>query len=154
MGVWYTPPEIVKYMVARVDRALKDELGRPDGLADESVYVLDPCCGTGAYLVEVLRKIDAHLIENEDENTRALKLKKAVSERVFGFELLPAPFVVAHLQIGLYLQEIDAAFDKKEDRAAIYLTNALTGWDPLKDPKPGIFDELNDERALATGVRA
>ena len=50
LGVWYTPIEVVRYMVARVDRALKDDLDIPDGLAAENVYVLDPCCGTGAYL--------------------------------------------------------------------------------------------------------
>ena len=57
LGVWYTPPEVVCYMVARVDQALKDDLGIADGLADDNVYVLDPCCGTGAYLAEVLRRI-------------------------------------------------------------------------------------------------
>ena len=57
LGVWYTPPEIVEYMVARVDTVLREELDVPDGLADPRVYVLDPCCGTGAYLVEVLEKI-------------------------------------------------------------------------------------------------
>src|SRR5258708_28804667 len=54
LGVWYTPTEIVRYMVARVDRVLREELGVPDGLADPRVYILDPCCGTGAYLVDVL----------------------------------------------------------------------------------------------------
>ena len=63
LGVWYTPPEIVKYMVARVDQVLKSDFGRPDGLADPDVYVLDPCCGTGAYLVEVLNTIAATLAE-------------------------------------------------------------------------------------------
>ena len=47
LGVWYTPTEVVRYMVARVDKALKDDLDIPDGLAAENVYVLDPCCGTG-----------------------------------------------------------------------------------------------------------
>ena len=47
----------------RVDRALKDDLSIPDGLAAENVYVLDPCCGTGAYLAEVLRRIAANLEE-------------------------------------------------------------------------------------------
>ena len=61
LGVWYTPSEVVKYMVARVDRALKDDLDVPDGLAGENVYVLDPCCGTGAYLAEVLRRIASNL---------------------------------------------------------------------------------------------
>ncbi|MCY4166370.1 MAG: N-6 DNA methylase, partial [Gammaproteobacteria bacterium] len=57
LGVWYTPSEVVQYMVARVDRALKDDLGIADGLAADNVYILDPCCGTGAYLAEVLRRI-------------------------------------------------------------------------------------------------
>jgi len=48
LGVWYTPPEIVTYMVARVDAVLREELDIPDGLADPRVVVLDPCCGTGA----------------------------------------------------------------------------------------------------------
>src|SRR3954447_23418107 len=57
LGVWYTPREIVQYMVARVDRTLREKLGLPDGLADGRVVVLDPCCGTGAFLVEVLHRI-------------------------------------------------------------------------------------------------
>ena len=56
-GVWYTPREIVRYMVERVDQVLRSELGLADGLADPSVWILDPCCGTGAYLVEVLDRI-------------------------------------------------------------------------------------------------
>lgn len=54
LGVWYTPREIVRYMVERVDTVLRTELGLASGLADPNVYVLDPACGTGAYLVEVL----------------------------------------------------------------------------------------------------
>ena len=52
LGVWYTPPEIVEYMVERVDTVLRTELDIADGLADPRVYVLDPCAGTGSYLVE------------------------------------------------------------------------------------------------------
>ena len=47
-------------MVARVDKALKADLGITDGLAADNVYVLDPCYGTGAYLAEVLRRIAAN----------------------------------------------------------------------------------------------
>lgn len=131
LGVWYTPPEIVQYQVARVDTALREELGIPDGLADPRVLVLDPCCGTGAYLVEVLRKIERTLKESRGEGALAtVELKRAIQERVFGFELLPAPFVVAHLQMGLLLQNLGAPLDDARERAAIYLTNALTGWEP------------------------
>lgn len=54
LGVWYRPREIVRYMVERVDAVLRSKLGVTDRLADPSVWVLDPCCGTGSYLVEVL----------------------------------------------------------------------------------------------------
>ncbi len=153
LGVWYTPPEIVKYMVGRVDQILRDDLGREDGLADESVYVLDPCCGTGAYLVEVLRRIEATMTEQGVGPIRASKLKKAVTERIFGFELLPAPFVVAHLQIGLLLQEVGAEFHEVDERAGIYLTNSLTGWDPKIDATKSIFEEFNKEREAAELVK-
>ena len=109
LGVWYTPAEVVRYMVARVDKALRDDLGIADGLAAENVYVLDPCCGTGAYLAEVLRRIAANL---ENQGLGALtgaRVKQAATERVFGFEIMPAPFVVAHLQVGLTMQALDAA---------------------------------------------
>jgi predicted helicase len=67
LGVWYTPPEIVKYMVARVDAVLRSELKLADGLADPNVYILDPCCGTGSYLVEVLHRIERTLRARGDD---------------------------------------------------------------------------------------
>ncbi len=135
LGVWYTPPEIVRYMVARVDTVLREELGIANGLADPAVFILDPCCGTGAYLTEVLRQIKARLDEQGLGGLAGAKLKQAALERVFGFELLPAPYVVAHLQLGLLLQQWGATLhcDPMTDameRLGIYLTNALTGWQP------------------------
>ncbi|HLL71749.1 MAG TPA: N-6 DNA methylase, partial [Pyrinomonadaceae bacterium] len=136
LGVWYTPNEIVKYMVARVDTVLREELGVAEGLADEQVYVLDPCCGTGAYLVEVLRRIEATLKERGEDALAGEQLEQAAMNRVFGFEILPAPFVVAHLQLGLLLQSLDAPLSETgAERVGVYLTNALTGWEPPREPK-------------------
>ncbi len=153
LGVWYTPTEVVRYMVARVDKALKDDLDIPDGLAAENVYVLDPCCGTGAYLAEVLRRIAANL---EGQGLGALtgaRVKQAATGRVFGFEIMPAPFVVAHLQVGLTMQELDAPLaDDETERAGVYLTNALTGWEP-RTSKPLPFPELEEERDRAERVK-
>jgi hypothetical protein len=104
LGIWYTPTEIVDYMVERVDRVLREELALPDGLADPNVYVLDPCCGTGAYLVSVLNRIAETLRQKGGDALLAQDLKEAAINRVFGFEILPAPFVVAHLQLGLLMQ--------------------------------------------------
>jgi len=155
LGVWYTPPEIIQYMVARVDTVLRTELDLPDGLADPRVYVLDPCCGTGAYLVEVLRRIHATLQDKGGDALAAQDVKRAAMERVFGFEILPAPFVVSHLQLGLLLQNLGAPLsDERSERAGVYLTNALTGWEPPKGPKQQLsFPELEAERDAAEKVK-
>jgi predicted helicase len=128
LGVWYTPREIVRYMVERVDQVLRTELGLTDGLAAKNVLVLDPCCGTGAYLVEVLRRVAQTATERGDGAIAGLEAKKAALERVFGFEILSAPFVIAHLQIGMALQELGAPLAEEGERAAVYLTNALICW--------------------------
>ncbi len=153
LGVWYTPAEVVRYMVARVDKALRDDLGIADGLAAENVYVLDPCCGTGAYLAEVLRRIAANLESRGLGALTGARVKQAATERVFGFEIMPAPFVVAHLQVGLTMQALDAALaDDGQERAQVFLTNALTGWEP-HPTKPLPFPELEEERDRAERVK-
>ena len=153
LGVWYTPNEIVRYMVARVDRALKDDLGIADGLAAKNVYVLDPCCGTGAYLAEVLRRIASNLAGKGLGALVGARVKEAATERVFGFEIMPAPFVVAHLQVGLTMQELDASLsDDGAERAQVFLTNALTGWE-RKERKQLLFPELEEERDRAERVK-
>jgi hypothetical protein len=157
LGVWYTPPEVVKYMVARVDRALRSDLGIADGLADPRVVVLDPCCGTGAFLVEVLERIATNLNETTQKSLVAHQIKTAARTRVFGFELLTAPFVVAHLQLGLLLKRLRAPLtDAPGDRIGVYLTNALTGWEPPKGPSVALVIMWCSDRLLVDyrGCRA
>ena len=155
LGIWYTPTEIVDYMVERVDRVLREELALPDGLADPNVYVLDPCCGTGAYLVSVLNRIAETLRQKGGDALLAQDLKEAAINRVFGFEILPAPFVVAHLQLGLLMQHLGAPFsDKgKKERASVFLTNSLTSWEPPVKPNRLPFVELEEERDAADVVK-
>ena len=153
LGVWYTPAEVVRYMVARVDKALKDDLAIPDGLAADNVYVLDPCCGTGAYLAEVLRRIAENLHGKGMGALAGARVKQAAVNRVFGFEIMPAPFVVAHLQVGLTMQDLDAPLaDNGNERPGVFLTNALTGWEPHAT-KPLPFPELEEERDRAEKVK-
>ena len=144
----------MRYQVARVDQVLQSELGLPDGLADPNVVVLDPCCGTGAYLVEVLRVIGQKLKAQGADALAAHQLKLAATTRLFGFELLPAPYVVAHLQLGLLLRQLGAPL-AEDERAGIYLTNALTGWEPAKEPKSAVlpFPEFEQERDAADHVK-
>ena len=160
LGVWYTPPAVVDYMVARVDEALRSELGIADGLADERVVVLDPCCGTGAYLVSILRRLHAHYRDRHGDGLAGQYVKRAVQERIFGFEILPAPFVVAHLQIGTLLSSMNAPLldaderprgQREAERAGVYLTNALTGWE---EEPPTLSDNiLRGESEAAHAVK-
>ena len=57
-GVYYTPVEVVTYMVAALDRALRENLGTA-GLADEAVTLLDPAAGTGTFLLGVIEHVRA-----------------------------------------------------------------------------------------------
>jgi hypothetical protein len=159
LGVWYTPEDIVRYQVARVDQVLQTELGLAQGLADPDVVVLDPCCGTGAYLVEVLRVIGEKLKGQGADALAAHQIKQAATTRLFGFELLPAPYVVAHLQLGLLLRQLGTPLgtlpDGTEERVGVYLTNALTGWEPPKEPKNEVlpFPEFDQERDAADQIK-
>jgi Type ISP C-terminal specificity domain/N-6 DNA Methylase len=155
LGVWYTPPEIVRYQVQKVDQLLRSQLSCPRGLADESVVVLDPCCGTGAYLVEVLRVISRQLRSEGVGSLMGEHLLKAVVTRIVGFEILTAPFVIAHLQIYLMLARMGVE-PEPHSRAAIFLTNALTGWngpDQLKLHFPELQIEHDAARSMKANAR-
>lgn len=150
LAVWYTPREIVRFQVETTDRLLREEVGIERGLLDERVVVLDPAVGTGSYLVEIARYMHERL---EGDALRAHTIKDAFLNRILGFEILPAPFAIAHLQIGLYLRDVGAPLQPNE-RASIYLTNSLVGWEPRPADAPDpVFPEFAVERALADRVK-
>lgn len=91
LGVWYTPREVVRYQVRAIDNLLRNELGCDRGFADENVIVLDPCCGTGAYLIEVMRCVAEQLESEGAEALMGQALLDAATRRLIGFELLTAP---------------------------------------------------------------
>jgi hypothetical protein len=151
LGVWYTPGEIVSYQVRKVDHLLREELGCERGFADERVVVLDPCCGTGAYLLEVLRCMARQLQQEGEEALLGAKLRDAFSRRIIGFEILTAPFVISQLQLYLVLSELGVAPDEGH-RPAVFLTNALTGWHGDEQMKLN-FPELQQEHDAARAVK-
>lgn len=151
LGVWYTPTSIVRYQVGKIDRLLREELGCNRGFADERVIVLDPACGTGAYLLEALRYMAEQLEQEGAGATIAARLLDAACRRFIGFEILTAPFVVAQLQLYLLLSRLNAVPDEKH-RPAIFLTNALTGWQGPDQLKLN-FPELQDEHDAASSVK-
>ena len=147
LGVWYTPKPIVEYMVERVDQLLRTQINQPLGLASPAVRILDPCCGTGAYLTAVLHRIHRTLLEEAGDDTALVpsRLRTAALNHVFGFEIMPAPFVISHLQIAALLEAVGAPLTDQH-RAGVFLTNALTGWVPERHPQSVIFAEFQRER--------
>jgi hypothetical protein len=151
LGVWYTPPEIVRYQVRRVHHLLKAELGIARGLAARDVVVLDPCCGTGAYLLEVARCVAEELRADGADDTLAIELLEALTNRIIGFEILTAPFAVAQLQLYVLLADLGVA-PPDHHRLAVFLTNALTGWSDQRDVKI-TFPEMRDEFDASQAVK-
>jgi hypothetical protein len=79
----------------------------------------------------------------------------ALQKRVSGFEILTAPFVIAHLQLHLLLSELGAE-PREGERPAVFLTNALTGWHPAAQHRLnflGLQAERDASQAVKTEAR-
>lgn len=129
---------------------------RPIDAAADFVQILDPATGTGTFLVEVIDVIHKALV---DRWTREKKTKAEITRlwneyvpahllpRLHGYELMPAPYAIAHMKIGLKLHETGYGFGS-EERVRVYLTNAL-------EPAQDFSDRLEFEvPALAHEARA
>ena len=121
-GVYYTPEPVVKFIVRSIDHILKTRFERPDGLADTDTLILDPAVGTGTFLYFVIEQIKEHL--EGQKGAWKNYVEKHLLPRIFGFELLMAPYTVAHMNLGLQLKEAGYEF-KEAERLGIYLTNSL-----------------------------
>lgn len=152
LGVWYTPVEIADYMVARVDHHLRNDFGITLGLADDSVTVLDPACGTGTYLAALYRFIyNRHIQEGRDPATAARRTRAAAVSRLYGFEILPAALAIAHISLARVLDQLGAPLDSSQ-RTAVYLTNSLLGWEEKVPSVPltGFEQELSAAHDVKT----
>jgi hypothetical protein len=124
-GVYYTPEPVVSYIVRSVDHLLKTRFGRPDGLADTQTLLLDPAAGTGTFLYFVIQQIYDELVTRGGQRGLwSSYVRDHLLPRLFGFELLMAPYAVAHMKLGIQLQETGYEF-KGGQRLGIYLTNTL-----------------------------
>ncbi|MFB3917256.1 MAG: type ISP restriction/modification enzyme [Terriglobales bacterium] len=121
-GVYYTPEPVVSYIVRSLDHLLKTRFNRVKGFADQNTLVLDPAVGTATFLYFTIQQIYKHFAKQKgawDEY-----VSEHLLNRVFGFELLMAPYAVAHLKLGMELQETGYGFGSHQ-RLGIYLTNTL-----------------------------
>ena len=130
-GEYYTPDEVVSYIVRSVDYLLKEKFGLRRGLADESkikgkdlhrLIILDPAVGTGTFLFEAIEQIYKRF--SRQKGMWSGYVKEHLLPRIFGFELMMAPYAVAHMKLGLQLAETGYDF-ASDERLGIYLTNTL-----------------------------
>ena len=132
-GVYYTPDPVVSYIVRSVDDILKNDFGLVKGLADDKkiqikneevhqVQILDPATGTGTFLHSVIRHIHESFLSNK--GLWPGYVSEHLLPRLYGFELLMAPYAVAHMKLGLLLKETGYDFGSDE-RLNVFLTNTL-----------------------------
>ncbi|MBU1692369.1 MAG: DNA methyltransferase [Verrucomicrobia bacterium] len=158
------------------------DLKIPDGAkpGDPFVLILDPATGTATFLVEVIEVIFTHLkakwesgagilpvIPGHGRDARATfsnftaywnaYVPAALFPRLYGYELMMAPYTIAHMKLGLKLSEINARLGqpdyqfKFEGRAHIYLSNTL---EPKVEQLPQIgFDALAHEAAAMNEIK-
>jgi len=123
-GVYYTPEPVVSYIVHSLDYIVKTRFDRPLGLADTNTLILDPAAGTATFLYFVIQQIHETLIGMGQAGAWSDYVENNLLPRVFGFELLMAPYAVAHMKLGILLQETGYDF-AGDQRLGIYLTNTL-----------------------------
>jgi len=121
-GVYYTPEPIVSYIVRSIDHLLKTRFNRPKGLADENTLILDPATGTATFLYFVVNQIYEGFAKQKGAWDGYVD--KHLLNRIFGFELLIAPYAIAHLKLGMQLADLGYEF-RSDQRLGIYLTNTL-----------------------------
>ncbi|MXV82282.1 N-6 DNA methylase [Candidatus Poribacteria bacterium] len=148
-GVYYTPPQVISYIVRSVDSLLKTELNRPDGLADDGTLILDPATGTGGFLLAVLDHIRESVTETYGTGEWIQYINAALVKRIFGFELLVAPYTIAHLKLSLFLQ---AQGWRADERLRIYLTNTLENPGEMQPSLP-FAGFISDEANAALSVK-
>lgn len=104
-GVFYTPPEVVSYIVRSAARILQRDFGHPEGLAAPEVTVLDPASGTLTFVVEALRNAFQQFGDLRGDGTYKA-LRNDLLQRFHAFELMVAPYVIGHLRVALLLEEL------------------------------------------------
>ena len=178
-GVFYTPQPVVDFIVRAVDDILRRDFGLADGLASTgtrqirpdpakprktetvpAVQILDPATGTGTFLRQTILKIyetfrAKHAGEGEDAIRAAWNdyVPRHLLPRLNAFELMMAPYAVAHMKLAMVLKETGYDF-KGEKRLQVFLTNSLE--EPGdSDPQGKLFDDdpLAIESIAANAVK-
>ena len=151
-GIFYTPDPVVSYIVRSINYLLKTRFDKPQGLADANVLVLDPAVGTGTFLYHVVQEIYDWLVTKGQKGVWDGYVAERLLPRIFGFELLMAPYAMAHLKLGLLLQETGYKF-QGDQRLGVYLTNALEGTLKKTEHLPAFAHWISEEANAALDIK-
>ncbi len=181
-GIYYTPEPVVSYIVRSIDHLLKTRFNCPAGLADTAavdftreddkgnklretaprVLILDPACGTGTFLYAVVDLIREEFMRREDAGMWSGYVREHLLPRLFGFELLMAPYAVAHFKLGMQLagQDLSEAQREKwgydfagDERLGIYLTNTLEEAERRAEDLFGPYRVIAEEANAASQIK-
>lgn len=167
-GVYYTPEPVVSFIVRSVDHILRRDFDLRDGLSDTAtvqtasadgdvnsprVLILDPAAGTGTFLREVISVVRQTIAAKGLRGAWPDYVGKHLLPRLFGFELLMAPYAICHLNLALEIGTEERFSLPDGQRLGIYLTNALEEPDPDKAP-PLFADEIAREVRDANAIKA
>ena len=160
-GVYYTPEPVVSWIVRSIDRLLRDRFGVSDGLAatmasggaGRSVLILDPAAGTGTFLRETISRIRETINEKGLGGAWPDYVQNHLLPRLFGFEVLMAPYAICHLKLALEIGGADRAFRMPEGRRlGVFLTNTLE--EPHERTTGALFaHEIAQEASSADSVK-
>lgn len=125
------------------------------------VMILDIATGTGTFLVEVIDIIFKTMkIKWQNEGKSNLEIANLWNEyvpkhllpRLYGYELMMAPYAIAHMKIGLKLFETGYQF-KSNERVRVYLTNTLEPPSDTQQQLAGILPALAHEAEAVNTVK-
>ncbi len=160
MGAYYTPLPVVRFIVRAVDHILQKEFKLVDGLAETSklpnglhrVQVLDPAVGTGTFISAVIRIIYGRLLKTGQKGRWPTYVHHDLLPRLYGFELMMAPYTIAHLKLSMAFKE--TGFWKFNRRLGIYLTNSLEQSTPQGTLNLfGFAESLTEESKEASKIK-
>jgi hypothetical protein len=98
-GAFFTPFALVdRVATAGLDAVLRH---RPGMAALETLTVLDPACGSGAFLVHVLERIASLLIEHGDPRDTSAVRRDVVTRSIFGVDVNPTAVWLCELRLWL-----------------------------------------------------
>lgn len=152
-GVYYTPIEVVRYMVGALDRILRDNLGT-EGLQDPNVTILDPATGTGTFLLGIAERVRLNQA-GAGEGMTALVLQDLAS-RMYGFELLVGPYAVAHYRLHHALRSAEGNGEPAGiPRLGVFLADTLAepGAAAVAGPLGFMAEGMSEESREANRVK-